>query len=743
MNNQLSSRNVWVRALLVAAFIVVAVGAWGIGRAGSSRTIVAGETSGQADTGTSQAGLAAQGAGGAAGGYDIGLAGKPAPTGKVQEFNLVAKEADVEIAPGVTVRAITYNGQVPGPTIRVTEGDTLRVTLKNELDKATTIHWHGLHVPNSMDGVPPLTQQGIEPGQSFTYEFPASHAGTFMYHSHLNAVEQVDRGLYGPLVIDPATPTPARFDKEFTMMLSAWNTNDVPEMPSGDHMMGDGSAMEAQPDAAGMGTMNMNYNYFTINGKAYPANEAWTVKEGDLVRVRIINISNLAHPMHLHGHDFTVVAKDGEPIKPALQQTMNTLSVDAGETYDIVFRADNPGRWVLHCHELHHTENNGVEPGGLVQVIQYEGFEPPAAVPAEPEATPTPQPASQSETEDTGSMPSMSHDSMIQGAVWVADEHGNSLSVIDASTNKVAATLTGIEGPHNLQVAPDGKTVWAVSGHDNLAVKIDAEKYKVLGTASTGSAPAHVVLTPDGKTAYATNGGDDTVTAIDAATMEVVATIPVGSYPHGLRPSPDGKWLFVANAKGTTLSVIDTSTNQKAADVEVGQKPVQVAFSPDGKYVYSSLNGENAVAKVDVAERKLVGKVEVGVGPVQVYVTPDGRYLLVANQGTQDKPSTTVSIIDTESFGVVKSVETGEGAHGVVVDPSGKHAYITNIYGNDVAVLDIAEQKVIATIPVGEAPNGISFSEYAPAPAAMPEVELALPGGQDDQGAQDNMQDMP
>jgi YVTN family beta-propeller protein len=739
MNNQLSSRNVWVRALLVAAFIVVAVGAWGIGRASVSQASGSGQTTGQVTPPADNpgAGLASQSADGADG-YDIGVAGKPAPTGKVREFNLVAKEADVEIAPGVTVRAITYNGQVPGPTIRVTEGDTLRVTLKNELDKATTIHWHGLHVPNNMDGVPPLTQQGIEPGQSFTYEFPASHAGTFMYHSHLNAVEQVDRGLYGPLIIDPATPTPAKFDKEFTMMLSAWNTNDVPGMPSGDHMMGDGSAMEEQPDAAAMGGMNMNYNYFTVNGKAYPSNDSWMVKEGDLVRVRIINISNLAHPMHLHGHDFTVVAKDGEPIKPALQQTMNTLSVDAGETYDIVFRADNPGGWVFHCHELHHTENDGVEPGGLVQVIQYEGFEPPAAAPAEPEATPTPG------TEDTGSMPSMSHDSMIQGAVWVADEHGNSLSVIDASTNKVAATLTGIEGPHNLQVAPDGKTVWAVSGHDNLAVKIDSQEYKVLGTASTGSAPAHIVLSPDGKTAYATNGGDDTVTAIDVATMEVVATIPVGSYPHGLRPSPDGKWLYVANAKGTALSVIDTSTNQKVADVEVGQKPVQVAFSPEGKYVYSSLNGENAVAKVDVAERKLVGKVEVGVGPVQVYVTPDARYLLAANQGTEDKPSTTVSIIDTESFGVVKTVESGEGAHGVVVDPSGKHAYITNIYGNDVAVLDIAEQKVIATIPVGEAPNGISFSEYAPAPAAAPGVELTLPGGgQDDEMTEDNMQDMP
>jgi FtsP/CotA-like multicopper oxidase with cupredoxin domain len=123
-----------------------------------------------------------------------------------------------------------------------------------------------------------------------------------------------------------------------------------------------------------MGSMNMDYNYFTINGKAYPAAESWTVKEGDKVRVRIVNISNLAHPMHLHGQDFKVIAKDGEPVPVANQQWMNTLNVAPGETYDIAFIADNPGNWVFHCHELHHTENNGVEPGGLIQVIKYEGY---------------------------------------------------------------------------------------------------------------------------------------------------------------------------------------------------------------------------------------------------------------------------------------------------------------------------------------------------------------------------------
>lgn len=220
----------------------------------------------------------------------------------------------------------------------MTEGDTVRVTVKNELDEKTTVHWHGLHVPNGMDGVPPFTQAPIKPGETFTYEFVASHAGTFMYHPHINSVRQIDSGLYGLLIIDPQRPDEPRFDKDFSMMLGAW------VVPAGGR--------------------------------------------GDVVRVRLVNISNLSHPMDLHGHDFKVVAKDGEPIRPEAQQVMNTLTVNPGETYDIVFVADNPGVWVFHCHGLHHTENDGVEPGGLTQVIRYEGSSGGVA-PDGPRPTPT------------------------------------------------------------------------------------------------------------------------------------------------------------------------------------------------------------------------------------------------------------------------------------------------------------------------------------------------------------------
>lgn len=334
------------------------------------------------------------------------------------------------------------------------------------------------------------------------------------------------------------------------------------------------------------------------------------------------------------------------------------------------------------------------------------------------------------------------HTGMVTGTVWVANEEGGTLTAIDAATNQVATTLDGIDGPHNVQIGPDGASLWAVSGHDSFAAMLDTTSLELHGAVPTGGSPAHVVVTPDGATAYTTNAADGTVTAIDTATMSPVATIPAGAGPHGLRPSPDGRWIYVANVSGTTLSVIDTTTNTLVDDIVVGRAPAQVAFSPDGRFVYASLNGEDAVAKVDVARRRLVGKVKVGNGPIQTFVTPDNHFLLVANQGDEQDPGTTVSLIDIASFTLNKDIETGEGAHGIVVEPSGRHAYVTNLYGNDVAVLDLDTLSVVARIPVGDKPNGISFSTVAV--ERQPTTMLRLPNAPgvpgehlDDEGHED------
>jgi FtsP/CotA-like multicopper oxidase with cupredoxin domain len=268
----------------------------------------------------------------------------------VKIFELTTKAVQWTILDGVTVTAYTYNGTVPGPMIRVTEGDQVKIIVKNELPVPTTIHWHGVEVPNAMDGVPGVTQDPIQPGETFTYEFIAKPAGTFMYHSHYEGDVQVGAGLYAPFIIDPKVPeaNPPVVDK--TLMISEWR-------------MTDGQTYAAMP----MG--GMEPNYFTINGKSFPSTETITVKKGDLVRLRLIAIGQLIHPMHLHGMSFKIVATDGHPVPEAAQLTKDTVSVAPGERYDIEFTATETGQWMLHCHILHHTTNDNVEPGGLMLMI--------------------------------------------------------------------------------------------------------------------------------------------------------------------------------------------------------------------------------------------------------------------------------------------------------------------------------------------------------------------------------------
>lgn len=272
--------------------------------------------------------------------------------GDTKVFTLTAQVVRWPILQGVYVTAWTYNGTVPGPMLRVTEGDKVRVILQNDLPEATSIHWHGIPVPNAMDGVPPFTQQAIAPGESFTYEFVAQPAGTFMYHSHVNTDRQILLGLYAPFVIDPRSPTGPQPDVDEMLMLSEWTIGP------------DGETYPAMPMAG------MEPNFFTINGKAFPGTKTLTVRQGERVRLRLASIGQFNHPMHLHGAFFKIVATDGNPVPPLAQLTKDTVNVAPGERYDIEFIADNPGTWVLHCHIPHHVTNDSVEPGGLIMVIQ-------------------------------------------------------------------------------------------------------------------------------------------------------------------------------------------------------------------------------------------------------------------------------------------------------------------------------------------------------------------------------------
>ena len=273
----------------------------------------------------------------------------------VKVFDLEASVIKWHILPNVEVLAYAYNHQVPGPRIRVTEGDRVRFNVTNHLPEPTTIHWHGLIVPNAMDGPADITQTPIPPGGHFTYEFTVQQQGAYFYHSHTDVDRQQALGLYGALIIDPRDPAdvPAH-DQELLVQLGEWtfrNNYTFPAMP----MEG------AMP------------NYFTINGKAYPATETVNLKVGQKLLVRFIGSNSVdIHPMHIHGGPFQIVATDGNPVPADQQITKDTVDVGPGERYDVLWTAREPGKWLLHCHINHHTTNDNKEEqggGGLMLIL--------------------------------------------------------------------------------------------------------------------------------------------------------------------------------------------------------------------------------------------------------------------------------------------------------------------------------------------------------------------------------------
>jgi FtsP/CotA-like multicopper oxidase with cupredoxin domain len=273
----------------------------------------------------------------------------------VKVFTLTTSVFRWNILPDVAVDAYGFNGQLPGPTLRVTQGDRVRIDVINHLPETTTVHWHGLILPNVMDGPAMITQAPIKNGQVYHYAFRVVQSGTYFYHSHDHVDRQQALGLYGALIIDPPTPDPSlAADHEYILQLQEWLIREgltYPAMPM------DG----AQP------------NFFTINGKAYPSTDVIRMRVGETLKVRFIGSSNgFIHPMHIHGGPFVVVARDGETLEPAARFKADTVNVGPGQRYDVIWTALKPGKWLIHCHIGHHTTNNNVETqggGGLMVVI--------------------------------------------------------------------------------------------------------------------------------------------------------------------------------------------------------------------------------------------------------------------------------------------------------------------------------------------------------------------------------------
>ncbi|MBY0453738.1 MAG: copper oxidase [Burkholderiaceae bacterium] len=278
-----------------------------------------------------------------------------------KEFHLVAEPVVREVAPGLKVNMWGYNGQSPGPTIEVVEGDRVRIFVTNRLPEHTTIHWHGQRLPNGMDGVGGLTQPQIAPGKTFVYEFVARRPGSFMYHPHADEMVQMAMGMMGLWITHPRGQHPhiAPVQRDYAFLLNAFDVEPGSLTPK-------------------INTMT-EFNLWAWNSRVFPAISPLVARRGDRVRIRVGNLTMTNHPIHLHGHEFEVTGTDGGVVPPSARWPEVTTDVGVGQMRQIELIADEPGDWALHCHKSHHTMGAmghgvptmlGVEQHDLVEKIQ-------------------------------------------------------------------------------------------------------------------------------------------------------------------------------------------------------------------------------------------------------------------------------------------------------------------------------------------------------------------------------------
>lgn len=278
----------------------------------------------------------------------------------VKEFHLVAEPVLREIAPGMKAHLWGYNGQSPGPTIEVVEGDKVRIFVTNRLPEVTSMHWHGQRLPNGMDGVSALTQPPIASGKTFMYEFEAKRAGTFMYHPHADEMTQMAMGMMGSWITHPKNTNFMPVDRDFVFLLNAYDIDPGSYTPK-------------------INTM-LDFNLWTWNSRAFPGIDPLVVHKNDHVRIRVGNLTMTNHPIHLYGHEFQVTGTDGGWVPSTARWPEVTTDVAVGQMRAIEFVANELGDWAFHCHKSHHTMNAmghqvptllGVKQNDLVEKINH------------------------------------------------------------------------------------------------------------------------------------------------------------------------------------------------------------------------------------------------------------------------------------------------------------------------------------------------------------------------------------
>ncbi|RXZ02162.1 multicopper oxidase family protein [Fictibacillus sp. S7] len=303
---------------------------------------------------------------------------------KVREVNLTAREQKWELRKDKTIDAWTYDGSVPGREIRIKEGEAIKVTLKNTLPKPVSIHWHGVPVSNTQDGIPGVTQDAVEPGQEYTYKFVADTPGTYWYHSHQDSVNQVDKGLYGAFIVE--SKEDMKYDRDYALVLDEWESKEKKDsdMEGMDHsgMNMSGGDKKSKDKMEGMDHSNMDmgkkdemngmddtkdnskednsssmsgmdhdmssYDIYTVNGKTFDNRKPVIAKKGEKVKLRFINAGYMSHKIHVP-IVYKITNVDGQPVNQPSDQTNKVLSVAPGERYDIEFTATGEN-FTIDCH---------------------------------------------------------------------------------------------------------------------------------------------------------------------------------------------------------------------------------------------------------------------------------------------------------------------------------------------------------------------------------------------------------
>ena len=271
----------------------------------------------------------------------------------VKVFNISVGLVRTEFVPRRVVDGWGFNGSIPGPTIQVNDGDRVRLIVENKLPELFSMHWHGIEVPNNMDGMPGISQDPIVPGGKFVYEFTLRQNGTFFYHSHMPMQEMM--GTIGLFIVHPRRAYTPAVDRDFGIVLQEWAILPNNTIPN---------------------SLAMEFNWLTLNGKAGPATTPMLCKLGERVRIRIVNLGMDHHPMHIHGHQFEVTGTEGGRVRTTAVEPANTVLVGVAQARDIEFVANNPGDWHFHCHMPHHMMNQMASMVGPLMLGPSAGMRP-------------------------------------------------------------------------------------------------------------------------------------------------------------------------------------------------------------------------------------------------------------------------------------------------------------------------------------------------------------------------------